>query len=122
MNDHLHATGEQETSGSPVASDLLVVLCTFPDIDTARAVSREIISERHAVCANIIPAIESIYRWDDRIQQESEVLVIFKTSAAGFSDLENALAEKHPYDTPEIVALTAAQVSESYLKWVLAES
>ncbi len=119
MQDNLQSTGGQVHSSPPVAADMLVVLCTFPDADAARRISTEIISENIAACVNLIPAVESIYRGEGKIEQASEVLAIFKVSAAGFKELENKLLDKHPYDTPEIIAISPDQVSEGYLKWVL---
>lgn len=98
---------------------MFIVLCTFPDAETARHISKEIISENLAACVNLIPAVESIYRWEGKIEQANEVLAIFKVAAAGFQDLEDALLEKHPYETPEIIGIAPDQVSEGYLKWVL---
>lgn len=106
-------------TGSPVAADMRIVLCTFPDAETARRISTEIITEHLAACVNLIPNVESIYRWEGKIERSNEVLAIFKVLAAGFKDLEKCLLEKHPYDTPEIVAVTPDQVTEKYLKWIL---
>ncbi len=119
MQENLQSTGGQDHSSPPVAVDMFIVLCTFPDVETARQISTEIISSNLAVCVNLIPGVESIYRWEGKIEQASEMLAIFKVTAAEFKELENALLEKHPYDTPEIIAISPDQVSEGYLKWVL---
>ena len=119
MRENLQPTGEPDPNGSPVVAGMLIVLCTFPDVETARRISTEIISENLAACVNLIPAVESIYRWEGKIEQASEVLAIFKVAAKGFKKLETNLLEKHPYDTPEIVGIAAHQVSDGYLKWVL---
>ena len=119
MQENLQSTGGQEHSSPPVAADMRIVLCTFPDQDTARRISKEIISENLAACVNLIPAVESIYRWEGKIEQANEVLAIFKVSTVGFENLEKLLLEKHPYETPEIIAIVPDQVSEGYLKWVL---
>ena len=119
MQENLQSTGGQDHSSPPVAADMLIVLCTFPDAETARRICSEIISANLAACVNLIPAVESIYRWEGKIEQASEVLAIFKVAADGFKDLETELLEKHPYETPEIVGIAPDQVSEGYLKWVL---
>jgi periplasmic divalent cation tolerance protein len=119
MQENLQSTGGQDHSSPPVAADMLVVLCTFPDQETARCISKEIISANLAACVNLIPAVESIYRWQGKIEQSSEVLAMFKVAISGFKNLEKKLLEKHPYDTPEIIAIVPDQVSEKYLKWVL---
>lgn len=119
MQENLQSTGGQDHSSPPVAADMRIVLCTFPDQETARRISKEIITENLAACVNLIPGVESIYHWKGRIEQTSEVLAIFKVSVSGFKNLEAGLLEKHPYDTPEMIGITPDQVSEGYLKWVL---
>lgn len=71
---------------------------------------------------NIIPAIESIYRWQGKVETAAEVLAIFKTSAAAFADFEQILTELHPYEVPEIIALAPEKIAEPYRRWVCAES
>lgn len=118
MQENLQPTGGQGHSSPPVAADIRIVLCTFPDAETARHIAKEIISENLAACVNLVPEVESIYRWEGKIEQASEVLAIFKVAADGFENLEKVLLEKHPYDTPEIIAISPDKVSEKYLKWV----
>ncbi len=119
MQENLPSTGGQVLSSPPVAADMLIVLCTFPDAEIARRISKEIISEHLAACVNLVPGVESIYRWEGNIEQANEVLAIFKVNADGFKDLENELLEKHPYETPEIIGIAPDQVSDGYLKWVI---
>jgi periplasmic divalent cation tolerance protein len=119
MQENFQSKGGQDYSSPPVATDMRVVLCTFPDQDMARRISKEIISENLAACVNLIPAVESIYPWEGKIEQAKEVLAIFKVSTIDFKNFEKLLLEKHPYETPEIIAIVPDQVSEGYLKWVL---
>jgi uncharacterized protein involved in tolerance to divalent cations len=100
---------------------MMMVFCTFPDQEKAREVATEIIAEGLAACVNILPGVESIYRWEGEILNEQEALTIFKVAAAGFQKLEKAIVEKHPYDTPEIVGIAADKVSEKYLSWVVGD-
>ena len=74
-----------------------------------------------AACVNLVPAVESIYRWEGKIETASEVLAIFKTTRAVFPAFQQALTELHPYEVPEIIAISTDQVSEPYRKWVCAE-
>ena len=99
---------------------MMVVLCTFPDVEKARAVCAEIISEKFAACVNILPGVESIYVWEGKVQRDAEVLAIFKVKTEGFEKLEQAILSKHPYDTPEIVGIAADKVEKRYLNWVVA--
>ncbi len=72
-----------------------------------------------AACVNLVPAVESIYRWEGKVETASETLAIFKTTRAAFPAFERALAELHPYEVPEIIAISPDQVAEPYRKWVL---
>ena len=98
---------------------LLVVFCTFPDPASARQIGTLLVERQLAACVNLVTAVESIYRWQGNVETATEVLAIFKTSAAAFPAFEKALAELHPYEVPEIIALDPAEVSGPYRKWVL---
>lgn len=98
-----------------------IVLCTFPGPAEARQIGTTLVEKQLAACVNLIPAVESIYRWQGRVDSSSEVLGIFKTSAEVLAEFMEELAKLHPYDVPEIVALTPADVSDSYAAWVLDE-
>ena len=99
---------------------VMMVFCTFPQRGDAVRVGTELVEERLAACVNVCPGVESVYLWEGKIERGEEVLAIFKVAAAGFADFEKALAEKHPYDVPEIVGIHADSVSESYARWVCA--
>ena len=116
MEDDPQREGVPGKSGAA----MLVVLVTFPDLEKARAVVKEIVSEGLAACASLVPKVESIYRWEGKVQQDAEALAIFKVASQGFAKLETAIIAKHPYDTPEIVGIGADRVEKSYLAWVLA--
>ena len=103
-------------------SDVLVILCTFPDSGQARQIGTRLVEMQLAACVNLVPAIESIYRWQGKIETATEVLAIFKTTAAAFPTFEQTLAELHPYEVPEIIALAPEKIAEPYRKWVHAES
>ncbi len=99
-------------------SDVQVVLCSFPDLPEARHIGTLLIEKQLAACVNLIPAVESIFRWEGKISTESEVLAVFKTVAARLGELEEELLARHPYEVPELLALPAGAGSEAYLKWV----
>jgi len=99
-------------------NDLMIVLCTFPDLGKARETGTALVESQLAACVNLIPAIESIYRWQGKIETAAEVLAIFKTTPAAYPLFESRLQELHPYDVPEIVALKPEQVEEAYARWV----
>ena len=96
------------------------VVTTFPSEEVAARVVRELVETRHAACGTLVPGARSIYRWKDELQDDAEVLAIFKTSAAGYASFEQALRQRHPYETPEIATFDPAAVSADYATWVLA--
>lgn len=97
---------------------LLLVLSTFPDAATARTAAEALVNERLAACVNLLRGVESVYRWEGKVESGAEVLAVIKTTGERYPALESRLRELHPYDVPEIVALPAAAVAESYLQWV----
>ena len=103
-------------------SEVRVVLVTAPDAATAEALARRLVEERLAACANLIPAVRSIYRWEGEVQDDAEVLLILKTRKARVTALAARVQALHPYDLPEVIALTASGGSAAYLDWVIAES
>jgi periplasmic divalent cation tolerance protein len=97
---------------------MLVVLCTFPDTEKAREICTSLVTEGLAACANLVPKVESIYRWKGDIHNDRETLAILKLPAGGFAALESKLLELHPYDVPEIVAIRPESANAEYLAWV----
>ena len=100
------------------SSTCRVCFVTAPNLRTARRLARALLSRRLVACANILPAIESHYWWQGRIQRGSEVLILFKTTSARWKAFQEAVKELHPYDTPEIIALTIASGYDRYLQWI----
>ena len=83
-------------------SDAIVVFMTSANADEARRIAHELVERQLAACVQILPEIESVYRWNGEVQRETELLLLAKTTAAQFDDLERAVREIHSYDTPEI--------------------
>lgn len=100
-------------------TDVSVVLVTAPDGDTAERLGRLLVEERLAACVNVVPAITSIYRWEEQVETDQETLLMIKTSTGGFEALRRRVVELHPYDTPEVLALDVRDGSREYLDWVL---
>ncbi|MFW2389950.1 MAG: divalent-cation tolerance protein CutA [Polyangiales bacterium] len=103
-------------------NELLVVLCTAPDAEAARALAEGIVEARLAACVNVIPGLESFYRWQGALTADSEVQLLIKTRRGRFDELAAWIESNHPYELPEIVALPAERVSESYLRWAVEET
>ena len=101
-----------------MAEQILLALSTFPDAEIARRVSNQLVSERFAACANILPAIESVYRWKEKIEAGNETLVFFKVSEDRQSAFREKLRSLHPYDVPEIIFVAVASGLPEYLQWV----
>jgi periplasmic divalent cation tolerance protein len=100
--------------------EAFLVVSTFPDLETARRIAQQLVTENLAACANIIPAIDSIYRWQGKIESAQEALAFFKTTATCYAGFQDKLKTLHPYDVPEIVCLRIADGLPEYLKWVSA--
>jgi len=103
-----------------MSSEALVILCTCPDPLVAESLARGLVARRLAACVNILPAIRSIYVWQESLQDDAEVLLVIKTMAERYPELESWLTKRHPYEVPEIVALPAARVAADYLAWLQA--
>lgn len=108
----------QAQSESPVR----VVFVTAPDVEAAAALVRSLVTERLAACGNLVPGITSIYRWEGEVHEDPEVLLILKTSEAQVEALVRRVAELHPYDVPEVLALPVDQGLPAYLSWVGSET
>jgi periplasmic divalent cation tolerance protein len=97
---------------------ILLAVSTFPDAETARQISNQLVTERFAACANMFPSVESIYRWKENIESGNETLVLFKLSEERQAAFQDKLRSLHPYDVPEIIFLPVAGGLPEYLEWV----
>ena len=96
-----------------------IVFCTFPDVEKARQIGTVIVERQLAACVNLIPKIESIYRWEGKVERADEVLGVFKVSESNYASLEAALGELHPYEVPEVIAVDVMAGLPAYLQWVI---
>ena len=101
-----------------MADKILLALSTFPDAETARKISNQLVAEKLAACANILPSVESIYRWKEKIESGNETLVFFKLSEDGQSAFQEKLRSLHPYKVPEIIFVPVSNGLPEYLGWV----
>jgi len=101
-----------------MSEKILLALSTFPDADVARRISNELVTERFAACANMLPSVESIYRWKEQIESGSETFVLSKVSENRQSAFQDKLRSLHPYDVPEIIFVPVAGGLPEYLQWV----
>jgi periplasmic divalent cation tolerance protein len=100
------------------ATEVVTVFVTAPDREAAVALARQVVEERIAACGNVIPNVTSVFRWNGKIKEEEEVLLILKTSEGRAEALVARIAELHSYDVPEILTLPVSGGSEAYLGWV----
>jgi periplasmic divalent cation tolerance protein len=101
-----------------MAGKVLLALSTFPDQETARDISSELVTKKLAACANILPGVESIYRWKEKIESGNETLVLFKLSEERQSAFQEKLRSLHPYEVPEIIFVPISSGLPEYLRWV----
>ena len=101
-----------------MSQEILLALSTFPDAETARKISNQLVTEKFAACANILPAVESIYRWKEKIESGNETLVLFKLSENRQSAFQEKLCSLHPYEVPEIIFVPISSGLPEYLHWV----
>ena len=102
--------------------EIVLAFSTFPDEETARRIAREMVSENFAACANIIPAIESVYRWQGKMESGNEALAFFKTTKARSAAFQEKLKSLHPYEVPEIIFIPVTAGLPEYLQWVVDNS
>lgn len=100
----------------------LMVITSLPDMAAARELARSLVEQRLAACVNILPAVQSVYRWQGMVEQAEEFALLIKTTEARYAELEAAIRVAHPYALPEIVALPIVAGLSAYLAWVAAET
>jgi periplasmic divalent cation tolerance protein len=105
-----------------VTDGYVIVLTTISlDVDPA-VLGTRLVEERLAACVNVLPEMDSFFRWRGAVERDQERQVIIKTTAARLSDLERRLHELHPYELPEFLVLSVEQGSEAYLRWLTAST
>jgi periplasmic divalent cation tolerance protein len=99
-------------------TDKRIVLCTAGSEDEARNIARHLVENRLAACVNIVPQIESVYRWQEKIESSREWLLVIKTTAEKFPEVRDAIRDLHSYELPECVAVNIEGGSPLYLQWL----
>lgn len=95
-----------------------LVLTTCGSLEEARSVAHALVERQLAACVNIIPQVESVYRWQGEIETATEYLLLIKTTAEASQPLREALTTLHSYDLPECIEIVVEDGSEAYLKWI----
>ncbi len=103
-------------------TDAITVLTTVASADEAVALVRALLERRLVACGTLVPGARSLYRWEGKIADEQEVLVILKTRASRLESLRTAFGELHPYKVPELLALPVTAGDDRYLAWINKET
>lgn len=96
----------------------LLVHCTCPDAASAQRIARTLVEERLAACVQMVPAVQSVYRWQGQVQHDDEALLLIKTASVCWDALVARVTELHPYEVPELLAFNASSGSAPYLHWL----
>ncbi len=99
-------------------ADCLLVLCTCPTREAATAIATALLEERLAACVNQVTGVKSLYRWQGRVEDDDELMLLIKTTSARFPALEEMIRNLHPYEVPEIIGIPLTIGSEAYFDWI----
>jgi periplasmic divalent cation tolerance protein len=99
-------------------TDTLLVYCTCPDSDSAESISRQLIERGAAACVNALPGVSSTYLWQGTLQTSEEILLLIKSSNKQYPALEKIIVSLHPYELPEIIAVSIDRGLPDYLNWI----
>lgn len=113
--------GTCEEGGTDGGSEVVVVLMSAPDAGAARRIVGVLLDERLVACGNVLPGATSLYRWEGKVQQDEEVVVIMKTLRRRVPRVLERAEALHPYDVPELLVHRVADGAGKYLEWVRSE-
>jgi periplasmic divalent cation tolerance protein len=99
-------------------TDFQIVLSTCADREQAERIAHRLVEQRLAACVNILPGVQSIYRWEGAVESAAEVLLLIKTSSAHSQDVRSTITSLHSYEVPEFLILPVLGGSEAYLAWL----
>jgi len=97
---------------------MIIVLSTYPSKETAHSAARKIVESELAACVSIIKIQDSIYKWKGKIEENSEYLLLIKTTKKAYPQLEKFIKDRHPHDVPEVIYLEVKGGEKEYLQWV----
>ena len=100
-------------------SEPIVVFITAPNREEAARLAELLVGARLAACVQILPEMESVYRWEGKIERQAEFLLLVKSTRDKFDQLEREVRALHSYETPEILAVSASEISAPYSKWLV---
>ena len=97
---------------------VLLVFTNLANVASAQVLALALVEQRLAACVNILPAVQSIYRWNGAVEQGAEVTLLIKTTTARYAELEQAVRALHPYELPELIAVPVSAGLPAYLEWI----
>ncbi|MBM4207366.1 MAG: divalent-cation tolerance protein CutA [Gammaproteobacteria bacterium] len=95
-----------------------VIFCTCPDQATAEKIAHALVEKQLAACVNILPHVTSVYQWQGQVESAAEYLLMIKSPVQSYTAIETAIRSLHPYELPEIIALSIAQGLPEYINWI----
>ena len=95
-----------------------LVLCTVPDRAVGERIAEALVERRLAACVNLLPGVTSFYEWKGKVERDEELQLLIKTTAARYAELERTVVELHPYELPEIIAVSLTEGLPGYLAWI----
>jgi periplasmic divalent cation tolerance protein len=101
---------------------ILIVMTNLPNAQAAEAIASTLVKSRLAACVNLLPAVQSVYRWQGKVERATEVTLLIKTTQRHYAALEAAIRAAHPYELPEVIALPVTTGLPSYLQWIITET
>lgn len=99
-------------------NDFLLVLCSFSDVTEAKSCATELVKQNLVGCVNLITDVTSFYEWEDELKEDTECLLVIKTTRDNYENVESFLKANHSYEIPEIIAVPIIKGSVEYLKWL----
>ena len=107
-----------ETAEKIDSSGALLALCACPRGAVAEQIASTLVDRRLAACVNIIPGVQSVYRWQGKIARDDELLLLIKTTTSRFDELSALIVDMHPYELPEVIAVSIERGISEYLQWI----
>lgn len=100
----------------------LLIITNCPDEEVANAIALALVEEKLAACVNLLPRVQSVYRWQGAVESASEIPLLIKSTATCYAVIETRIRELHPYETPEIIAMPITHGLPAYLNWLAGET